>query len=283
MQISAPVIDAHHHLWRYRPEEFDWINDAMSVLRRDFLPQELGQLMHAIGIGGTVAVQARQTLEETRWLCCLTGEELPIRGVVGWAPIASPEFPSILEELRSLPRLVGLRHIVQSEPAGFLDAPAWNEGIRRLTAIGLTYDLLIVQEQMEETLRFVDRHPNQSFVLDHIAKPKITSGRLEPWRTYLRELSRRPNVVCKLSGVVTEADWHFWTAESLRPWIDCAVEFFRPARLMVGSDWPVCLLASSYERWWSLLQEYFASFSSGEQQAVFGGTAIEYYRLQRQS
>jgi L-fuconolactonase len=279
MQTSVPVIDGHHHLWRYTPEEFGWIDDTMKALQRDFLPEDLEREMESTAVDGTVAVQARQSLEETHWLCSLAQKTPQIRGVVGWAPIASPEFPKALDEITSLPTLVGLRHIVQAELAGYLDSAAFNQGIRHLTATGLAYDILIFERQMEEAIRFVDRHPNQRFVLDHLAKPRIGAGELEPWRTCLRELSRRPNVTCKISGLVTEADWHTWTIETLRPYLDFCVESFGPSRLIAGSDWPVCLVACSYATWWKLLRQYFSTFTAEEKDAILGGNAIEFYRL----
>ncbi len=208
---AHPMIDAHHHLWRYTPEEFEWIDDSMSALRRDFLVNDLERVARAAGVSGTVAVQARQSVEETRFLCAVAANSPLILGVVGWAPLALPELPQVLEEVCSLPGLVGLRHVVQGEAAGFLDGAAFNAGIQQLTAAGLTYDLLIFERQIQEAIRFVDRHPQQQFVLDHVAKPRIAAGELEPWGNNLRELALRPHVMCKLSGMVTEANWSDWT------------------------------------------------------------------------
>lgn len=279
MSDAVPVIDSHHHLWRYMPEEFGWLDEPMAELRRDFLPKDLDVDLASAGVDGTVAVQARQSLEETRWLCGLADGSESIRGVVGWAPIAAPEFAGVLEGVRGLPRLVGLRHVVQGEATGFLDGPAFNAGIALLAGAGLTYDLLILERQLEETVRFVDRHPAQAFVVDHVAKPRIAAGELEPWRSQMRELARRPNVMCKVSGMVTEADWRNWSLEGLRPYLDVCVDSFGPARLMAGSDWPVCLVASSYAGWWAALREYFAGFTEAERDAIFGGNAIAFYEL----
>ncbi len=261
------------------PEEFGWLDEPMAELRRDFLPKDLDVDLASAGVDGTVAVQARQSLEETRWLCGLADGSESIRGVVGWAPIAAPEFAGVLEGVRGLPRLVGLRHVVQGEATGFLDGPAFNAGIALLAGAGLTYDLLILERQLEETVRFVDRHPAQAFVVDHVAKPRIAAGELEPWRSQMRELARRPNVMCKVSGMVTEADWRNWSLEGLRPYLDVCVDSFGPARLMAGSDWPVCLVASSYAGWWAALREYFAGFTEAERDAIFGGNAIAFYEL----
>jgi L-fuconolactonase len=277
--MPFPIIDAHHHLWRYSAVEYDWIDDNMSALRRDFLPADLlGELAQA-GVNAAVSVQARQTLEETRWLLNLAQNCEAIRGVVGWAPIASPNFAASVEALAAQPKLVGLRHVVQAEPKGFLDSADFNRGIQALRGTGLAYDLLIVEHQLEEAIRFVDRHPQQIFVLDHIAKPKIAAQELDPWRSRMRELGQRSNVCCKLSGLVTEDSWSRWSMDSLRPYIDTAAEAFGANRLMAGSDWPVCLLATGYAQWWQLLQNYFENFSQDEKANIFGATAIKFYNL----
>ena len=277
---NAVVIDAHHHLWHYSAPEYDWIDNRMAALQRDFLPEDLVVEIAQAGVDGTVTVQARQTLEETQWLLELAQSRNIIRGVVGWAPIAAPDFEDSAAALATNPKLVGLRHIVQVEPKGFLDDPGFNRGIRTLQKNGLVYDLLIVESQLEEAIRFVDRHPQQTFVLDHIAKPGIAAAAIEPWRTHIRELSRRSNVSCKLSGMVTEDSWSSWSMESLRPYFDVVVEAFGPDRLMAGSDWPVCLVATSYSRWWQVLDDYFAGFSKNERAAILGATATRIYNLE---
>ena len=277
---STVVIDAHHHLWHYSAAEYDWIDDRMAALQRNFLPADLTAELAKAGADGAVTVQARQTLEETRWLLELAQSCEAIRGVVGWAPLAAPDFEDSVAALATDPKLVGLRHVVQAEPKGFLDDPAFNRGIRTLQKIGLVYDLLILESQLEEAIRFVDRHPQQTFVLDHIAKPRIAAAVIEPWRTHIQELSRRSNVCCKLSGMVTEDSWSSWSMESLRPYFDVVVETFGPDRLMAGSDWPVCLVATSYPQWWQVLHNYFADFSKEERAAIFGTTAARIYNLE---
>ena len=278
-KARSVIIDAHHHLWRYSAAEYEWIDDTMVSIRRDFLSPDLATELANCGIDGTIAVQARQSLEETRWLLDLSRSFETIRGVVGWAPIASPDFESALNEFTGEPKLVGLRHVVQAEPKGFLDGMDFNCGIRILRDTGLVYDLLVFERQLEETIRFVDRHPQQIFVLDHIAKPRIAYGEIEPWRTLICELSTRQNVRCKISGMVTEASWARWSIESLRPYLDTVVDAFGPHRLMAGSDWPVCLLATSYAGWWQVLREYFAEFSIEERALIFGATAMKTYNL----
>jgi L-fuconolactonase len=273
------IIDAHHHLWRYSAAEYEWIDDSMAALRRDFLPADLTTELANAGINGTVTVQARQTLEETRWLLELAQSSEAIRGVVGWAPLAASDFEALIDLLAQARKLVGLRHIVQAEPEGFLDGAEFNRGIRAMQKTGLVYDLLIVEHQLEEAIRFVDRHPKQIFVLDHIAKPKIAAGEIEPWRSWLNELSKRRNVYCKLSGMVTEDSWSHWSTESLRPYLETAVGAFGTDRLMAGSDWPVCLVATDYVRWWQVLRDFFAGFGEAERANIFGRTATKTYNL----
>jgi len=279
------TIDAHHHLWRYTPAEYGWIDEEMQALRRDFLPKDLIAAMVTAGIDGTVAVQARQTMEETRWLLDMADDCEAIRGVVGWAPIAGEEFPECMEEFDGREKLRGLRHVIQSEmDEHYILREDFNSGIRTLEGSGLVYEILIYERHLADTIYFVDEHPDQPFVLDHVAKPLIAGGVLQPWASHMMELGLRQNVWCKLSGMVTEADWRVagnagWSPETLKPYLDVAVEAFGPDRLMAGSDWPVCLVASGYAQWFEVLRNYFAAFSETERKAVFGGTAIAVYGL----
>ena len=279
-QERPETIDAHHHLWRYNPQEYGWIDDSMKQLRRDFLPADLIREMAAAEVDGAVAVQARQTVEETRWLLDLAEDCAAIRGVVGWAPIAGEEFPGMMEEFEDRPKLKGLRHVIQGEKdENYILREDFNSGIRSLRGSGLVYDILIFARHLPQTIEFVDEHPEQVFVLDHVAKPMIREGLLEPWATQMRELGQRENVWCKVSGMVTEADWSSWDEASLRPYLDVAVAAFGPSRLMVGSDWPVCLVASEYGRWFDVLRSYFSGFSEAERSQVFSGNATEVYGL----
>ena len=272
-------VDSHHHLWRYTPEEYGWIDDSMSILQRDFLPDDLAREASAAGIDAAVAVQARQTLEETRWLLELAAESGVIRGVVGWAPIDADDFPATLESLRQNPLLKGLRHVVQAEPDGFLDAPDFNRGIASLQPTGVVYDVLIFARQLAEATRFVDRHPNQSFVLDHIAKPNIKGDGFASWNLAIHELARRENVACKLSGMVTEANWQTWSPAQLKPYFDTVLEAFGPSRLMFGSDWPVLTIACSYTRWSETVDAWLAPLSADERAQIQGETATRIYSL----
>jgi L-fuconolactonase len=274
------TIDAHHHLWRYNPAEYGWIDEEMAALRRDFLPKDLIEAMVTAEIDGTIAVQARQTLEETRWLLDQADDGEAIRGVVGWAPIAGEEFPACMEAFDGREKLKGLRHVIQSEKdEHYILREDFNSGIRTMAGSGLVYEILIYERHLEDAIYFVDEHPDQPFVLDHVAKPLIAGGLLEPWASRMMELGQRQNVWCKVSGMVTEANWKAWTPETLKPYLDVAVEAFGPERLMAGSDWPVCLVASGYAQWFEVLRNYFAPFSESERAAVFGGTAIEVYGL----
>jgi L-fuconolactonase len=278
--LPPETIDAHHHLWRYAPAEYGWIDETMQALRRDFLPADLVAAMATAGIDGSIAVQARQTLDETRWLLDLADASDAIRGVVGWAPIAGEEFPGVMEEFDGRAKLKGLRHVIQGErDEHYILREDFNSGIRTLLGSGLVYEILIYERHLPDTIDFVDEHPEQVFVIDHIAKPLIAAGQIEPWATRMKQLGQRENVWGKVSGMVTEADWKKWTPETLKPYLDVAVEAFGPARLMAGSDWPVCLVASGYAQWWDVLRNYFAPFSEAERASVFGGTAIEVYGL----
>lgn len=275
-------IDAHFHLWRFSTSDYGWIDDGMQPLRRDFLPPDLQAEMNRAGVRAGVAVQARQSLEETRWLLHLAHENPCIAGVVGWAEIAGPAFPAQMEELSADPRLKGFRHVLQDEPDDrYMLRDDFNRGIARLSGAGLVYDILIFERHLPIAVQFADRHPSQSFVLDHVAKPKIRSREISPWREQIRELARRPNVSCKISGMVTEADWQRWTPDALRPYVDIVLESFGPQRLLAGSDWPVCTLASNYGLWWQTLRELLSPLSAGEQSAILGGNATRIYRLEQ--
>jgi L-fuconolactonase len=273
-------IDSHHHLWRYTPDEYAWLDDSMKLLRRDFLPGDLLPELRKAGIDGVVTVQARQSLQESTWLLDFAEKTPWMLGVVGWADLRSPEFPQQLSALAGRPKLKGLRHVVQGESdPDFLLGEAFNRGIRALRPHALTYDLLILEHQLPQAIRFVDLHPDQVFVLDHLAKPAARNFALEPWRARIQELARRPQVSCKLSGLVTEAQWTNWTVGQLRPYLETVLEAFGPHRLMFGSDWPVCLVASSYQRWHALVEEWIAPLSRDERNAIMGNTARKAYRL----
>jgi L-fuconolactonase len=275
-----PVLDAHHHFWRYNAQDFGWIDDAMRVIRRDFLPPDLAKTIHAAGVDGVVSVQARQSLEETRWLLELAEANSFVRGVVGWVPLITPDIENLLGELAANPKLRAVRHVLQREPDEcYMLREDFARGIQALRAHRLAYDILIFERHLPQTIPFVDRHPQQIFVLDHLAKPRIKDGLLEPWRKNIIELARRPNVYCKLSGMVTEADYLNWTEAQLRPYFEMVLEAFGPRRLMFGSDWPVCLVACDYARWANLVRGWIGKLSATEQARILGETAAEAYGL----
>ena len=272
-------IDAHHHFWHYNTQDYGWISDEMAVLRRDFLPADLKSELASAGIDRVVSVQARQCVEETEWLLKLAEENDFIAGVVGWLPIASPEFPALLEKFAAKRKLRAIRHVVQDEPDDrFILGEAFNRGIDRLINTHLVYDILIFERHLPYAIEFVKRHSEeQLFVLDHIAKPKIAAGEMQPWADNLRKLAAFPNVFCKLSGLVTEADIHHWTPDQLRPYVETVIDAFGPGRVMFGSDWPVCTCATTYSAWRNLVGEFISHLSVNEKTQIMGGTALKAY------
>lgn len=272
-------IDAHQHFWRYTSQEFGWIDERMAAIRRDFLPNDLAPLLLDCGIDATVAVQARQSMEETHWLLDLAEENDWIAGVVGWVALTDPAIEETLQRLALNPKFKGVRHVLQGEPDAYMAREDFNAGVTKLKQYRLTYDLLVQERQLPAAIAFVDRHPNQPIVLDHLAKPLIAARELEPWRADIRELARRPHVFCKLSGMVTEADFGHWTIDHLRPYVETVLEAFGTDRVLFGSDWPVCTVASSYGLWVGTVQRFTADLSADERTKVLGGNAIDFYGL----
>ena len=273
-------IDAHQHFWNYDPREYQWIDETMTPLRRDFLPADLQDELEREGFRGSVAVQARQSLQETRWLLELAAQSPFILGVVGWVELRSPQAGAHLKQLAQNPKLVGIRHIVQSEPDDrFLLQPDFLRGISLLAEFDLAYDILIYPKHLAVAAEFVRRFPEQRFVLDHLAKPEIKSGTINAWNKGMAELAVYPNVYCKLSGLVTEADWNRWKPEDMRPYLDVAFERFGANRLLIGSDWPVCTLAGSYARVMGLVKDYLSGHPEQEREAILGGNARRFWRL----
>jgi L-fuconolactonase len=276
----AMRIDAHQHFWRYDPSEYGWIDDSMAVLKRDFLPADAAREMAPAGFDACVAVQARQTLEETRWLLALADDHPFIAGVVGWVDLQADRAHAQLEQLSSNPRLVGVRHIVQSEPDDrFLLRPAFCRGIGLLDAFGLAYDILVYPRHLPVAADFVARFDRQRFVLDHLGKPDVRRGAIAQWERDLRRLAEFPNVFCKLSGLVTEADWSHWSPAQLGPYLDVAFDCFGPQRLVIGSDWPVCTVAADYAQTMRVVLEYVSSRSPEDRDAVLGGNAVRFWKL----
>jgi len=273
-------IDAHQHFWNYDPDEYGWIDDSIAGLRRDFLPEDLKPELERCGFTGAVAVQARQSLEETQWLLELAASAPFIVGVVGWVDLRSPQVRSQLKSFAGNPKLVGIRHIVQSEPDdGFLLQPDFLRGISVLADFDLAYDILIYPRHLAVAAEFARRFPGQRFVLDHMAKPSIKSGEIHSWAQGIRELGAQENVFCKLSGLVTEADWQHWKAEQIRPYLDIAFEHFGPDRLMIGSDWPVCTVAASYGQVIEVVEDYLTQHTADVREALLGRNAARFWRL----
>jgi L-fuconolactonase len=273
-------IDAHQHFWIYNPRDYGWIDDSMAALRRDFLPADLKPELERTGFEGSIAVQARQTLEETRWLLELAASEPYICGVVGWVDLQFPEVRSQLEAFAQNQKLVGIRHIVQSEPDDrFLLRADFLRGVSALAEFDLAYDILIYPKHLSVAAEFVSCFPSQRFVLDHLAKPPIKSGEVDSWARGLRNLAAFPNVFCKLSGLVTEADWRHWKPEHFTPYLDCAFESFGPERLMIGSDWPVCAVAASYAKTLDIVRNYLSRHPPEVREAVLGGNAARFWKL----
>lgn len=273
-------IDAHQHFWKYSAEGYPWIGTGMERLARDRLPVDLAPLAAAEGIGGTVAVQARQSLEESRWLLELADADPLIRGVVGWVDLRSTHVEDQLRAFAEHPKFVGVRHVVQDEPdPRFLLGDSFLHGIRKLATFGLTYDLLLYPQQLPAAAEFVGRFPEQPFVLDHLAKPRIKTGELDPWRHDLRALAAHGHVLCKLSGMVTEADWRGWKRADFTPYLEVALETFGPKRLMIGSDWPVCTLAAEYAETIGIVTDFLAPLTASERDAILGGNAARFYAL----
>lgn len=273
-------IDAHQHFWHYDPAAYGWIDDRMAVLKRDLLPDDLKPLLDRSGIDGTVVVQARQSLHETDWLLELAQKYAFIRGVVGWIDLQAPDVRAQLERYAQQPKLRGIRHIVQDEPDDrFMLRPAFLHGLGLLAEFNLTYDLLLFPRHLPVAVDVVKQFPQQRFVLDHLAKPAINAHAIAPWDADIRALARFDNVMCKVSGMVTEAAWNQWRLDDFKRYLDIVFECFGPERLMFGSDWPVCTLSGSYAEVVLIIQDYVRGLSLDMQDRIFGGAAAEWYGL----
>ncbi len=273
-------IDAHQHFWVYKSDEYEWIDESMAVIRRNFLPDDLAPELTANQFDGSIAVQARQTLEETRWLLELADRSETILGVVGWVDLCSENVRSELKHFAGHRKLVGIRHIVQSEPdERFLLRPDFLRGISYLEEFGLAFDILIYAKHLPVAAEFVERFLRQRFVLDHMAKPPIKAGQMDQWAEGIQRLAKFQNVYCKLSGLITEADWNTWTPEQIHPYIKVAIEAFGFDRLMIGSDWPVCLVAGSYRRVMNLIQDCLGGCSTEQRESVLGKNAQRFWNL----
>lgn len=273
------TIDSHQHFWKYDASRHAWITDEMNVLKRDFLPDELSVLLKQHGMDGCVVVQADQTEDENEFLLSLAGQHDFIKGVVGWVDLRVAGLEERLYYFTKHTKLKGFRHIVQSEPSGFLDDRKFVEGVRRLSQFGFTYDLLIYHHQLPEALRFLSQVENVNIAIDHLAKPAVRSGEIIEWKKHISVAASFQNVFCKVSGMVTEANWQHWKQEDFQSYLDHIFEVFGPARVMYGSDWPVCLLAASYAQQFEIVSKYVSQLSPSEKKCVMGENAKRFYNL----
>lgn len=275
-------IDAHQHFWQFNQQTHSWINDQMKVIKKDFLPDDLLEHLQENQIDGCVAVQADQSDKETEFLIALASNHWIIKGVVGWIDLqlSSVKLEERLENLSQFNQLKGFRHIVQDEPDdAFMLQKSFKDGIGLLAKHNFTYDILIYPRQLSSAIELASTFPQQSFVLDHMAKPSIRTGEIDMWKKGVEELSKHENVYCKVSGIVTEADWNNWKYDQFIPYLDVIFESFGTKRIMFGSDWPVCLLSASYQKVGGIIHEYINRLSETEQSEIMGQNAINFYHL----
>lgn len=274
------AVDSHQHFWNYSPQRHPWMSDEMTVLKRDFLPDDLFPLLKQCSIQACVAVQASQTEEENTFLLTLANQNDFIKGVVGWIDLQSNQVEQRLTRYSNSKKMKGFRHVIHDEAdVDFMLRPNFVRGIGLLKQFDFTYDLLIFPKHLPNTLKLVRKYPDQPFVIDHIAKPIIREGKIENWKKELAAIASCENVCCKVSGMVTEANWQDWRKEDFTPYLDAVVEMFGTNRLMYGSDWPVCQLSASYQDVFGIVSDYFSSFSKSERESIFGGNATRFYRL----
>jgi L-fuconolactonase len=273
-------IDAHQHFWQYDPARHGWITDEMAAIRHDFLPQQLRSLLLENNIDGVIAVQADQTMEETNFLLRLAEENNFIKGVVGWVDLQAKDIENQLALLQPNKKLKGFRHILQSEPDDdFMLGSAFLKGIKALGKFDFTYDILVYPKHLSYVEKLVRKFGDQPFVIDHLAKPDIKKGGIDQWERNISRIATYPNVYCKLSGMITEADWKHWKKEEIYPYIDAVIEAFDTNRIMFGSDWPVCLVAGPYAEVVDLVRDYIDFFSNDEKNEMLGGNATKFYNL----
>lgn len=272
-------IDSHQHFWKFDPIRDAWIDASMEKIARDFLPEDLKPLLDQTKIDGCVAVQADQSETETEFLLDFAGRYGFVKGVVGWVDLRSPQLSERLEHYCSNSFFKGVRHIVQAEKDGFMLQESFLKGIQQLKDFNLTYDILIFPHQLEEAVALVKKNPEQAFVLDHIAKPYIKDKKIDQWAKHINQLAAHQNVYCKLSGLLTEADWNHWQEEDFTAYLTVIMEAFGTDRLMYGSDWPVCLLAGSYPHVVRIVENFISSLSTDDQKKIMGQNAHHFYNL----
>jgi L-fuconolactonase len=271
-------IDSHQHFWQYNPTDYIWMSEIHGVLKKDFLPEHLLPMLRLEQVDGTIAVQARQMVEETDFLLQLTQQHDWIKGVVGWIPLCNSNVEQYLEQYAQEQKIVGFRHVLHDEPDPyFMLRNSFHNGINALSRYSKCYDLLIFEHHLPQTIQFVDKHPNVKMIVDHIAKPRIGREMDDSWEKSINELAKRNHVFCKLSGMVTEVRENTWDAELLKPYFNIVLEAFGPQRLLFGSDWPVCLLQSNYSKWMNTVQAFIAPLSECEQEDIMGNNASKIY------
>jgi L-fuconolactonase len=277
--MNNTIIDSHQHFWHYDAAKHSWIDDDMATIRRDFLPEHLLDVYEHNGVTGCIAVQADQTEEETRFLIDLAGKYDFIEAVVGWVDLRADHIKERLEYYAQFPEVKGFRHVLQGEAPDFMLQPNFLRGIAALKDFGFTYDILVFPHHLKAVLEFVERFPDQPFVIDHLAKPYIKAGKIDEWRSDMEQVAEYDNVYCKISGMVTEADYKLWKKPDFTPYMDVVVEAFGEKRIMFGSDWPVCLVAASYSDMLAIVKDYFSSYSKDEQADIFARNAATFYDL----
>ncbi len=274
------MLDSHVHFWQYEPVRDRWINDEMEVIQRDFLPTDMERLALKFDLDGVVAVQADQSVAETTFLLDLADNHPLIKGVVGWTDLLANDLDDILLRYKQYEKLKGFRHILQAEVNEFMLNSEFIEGVKRLHSSHYTYDILVYFNQLPQVMQFLDKLPDQKLIIDHCAKPPITSGEMKNWESDMRSIAASfPHVYCKISGLVTEAGWHQWKKEELFPYIDVVVKNFGTDRIMFGSDWPVIYVSAHYGKWLALLQDYMSQFSKEDQDAFFSENARRFYQI----
>ncbi len=273
-------IDSHQHFWKFDPVRDSWIDDSMSVIRRDFMPEDLKPILDKHGIDGCMSVQADQSAAETAFLLALAGQHDFIKGVVGWIDLRAHDVGKNIEHYLQYKKLKGFRHVLQGEAdRALMLNPQFMNGVRMLNRYGLTYDILIFPDQLGYTFQFVKTFDGHKLVIDHIAKPDIKNKNIGKWEKGMRSIAQYPNVYCKVSGMVTEANWHSWVLSDFKPYLDVVFEAFGPGRVMFGSDWPVCNVAGGYQQMLSVVKNYTSTLSADEQARFWGRNAMEFYNL----
>ena len=272
-------IDAHQHFWQFDPVRDAWIDDSMEILQNDFLPNDLKPLLEQSGFDGCVAVQADQSENETKFLLNLADRADFIKGVVGWIDLKASDLEQRLKHFSQYSKLKGFRHIIQAEPVGFMKNQQFVDGVKKLHKFNFTYDILIFEHQLEECINFVKSLSEIPLVIDHLAKPDIKNRSFDGWAEQMKKLAEYPNVHVKLSGMVTEADWENWTREEFTPYLETCLDCFGAYRLMIGSDWPVCLLGGSFEQVIGIVEEFARGLSQSDYDAIMGQSAKNFYNL----